>query len=83
MGIILWLVIGAVVGALAGLIMRESYGILGNIVVGIAGAFIGGLIFSHGSINNGPLTVNTFAVSLIGAVLLLAVANLFRRGTLR
>lgn len=83
MGIILWLVVGAVVGALAGMIMRESFGLLGNIVVGIVGAFIGGLLFAHGTINNAPLTVGTFAVSLVGAVVLLGLANLLRRGTLR
>ena len=53
MGIILWLVVGGVIGWLASMVMRTDaqQGILLNIVVGIVGAFIGGLIFSGGSIN--------------------------------
>jgi len=83
MGIILWLVIGAVVGAIAGMIMRESFGLIGNIVVGVVGAFVGGALFAHGDINNSPLTVGTFAVSVVGAIVLLGIVNLFRRGSLR
>ena len=50
MGIILWLVIGGVVGWLASIVMRTDaqQGIFLNIVVGIVGAFIGGLIFGRG-----------------------------------
>jgi uncharacterized membrane protein YeaQ/YmgE (transglycosylase-associated protein family) len=83
-GIIVWLVIGGVVGWLASLVMRTDaqQGILLNIVVGIVGAFIGGLIFSGGSINNG-LSVYSFVVSLLGAIILLAVVNLVRRGSVR
>jgi len=85
MGIIIWLVIGGIVGWLASLIMRTDaqQGILLNIVVGIVGAFVGGLIFSGGTINNAPLNVYSFLVSLVGAVILLAIVNLFRRGSLR
>jgi uncharacterized membrane protein YeaQ/YmgE (transglycosylase-associated protein family) len=85
MGIIIWLVIGGIVGWLASLIMRTDaqQGLLLNIVVGIVGAFIGGLIFSGGTINNAPLDVTSFLVSLVGAVILLAIVNLFRRGSLR
>ncbi len=82
-GLIVWLIIGGVVGWLAGLIMRDNNGLLTNIVVGIIGAFIGGLIFARGEINNAPLTVESFLVSLVGAVILLAVVNLVRRGRLR
>lgn len=83
-GIIVWLVIGGVVGWLASLVMRTDaqQGILLNIVVGIVGAFIGGLIFSGGSINQG-LSVYSFIVSLVGAIILLAVVNLVRRGSVR
>ena len=54
-GIIIWLVIGGVVGWLASIVMRTDaqQGILLNIVVGIVGAFLGGLIFSRGDINDG------------------------------
>ena len=70
MGIILWLIVGGIIGWLASMIMRTDaqQGILLNIVVGIVGAFIGGLIFSGGSINNAGLTLYSFLVSLLGAV---------------
>ena len=85
MGIIIWLVIGGIVGWLASLVMRTDgqQGILLNIVVGIVGAFIGGLIFSGGTINQAPLDVTSFIVSLVGAIILLAIVNLVRRGRLR
>ena len=85
MGIILWLIVGGIIGCLASMIMRTDaqQGILLNIVVGIVGAFIGGLIFSGGSINNAGLTLYSFLVSLLGAVILLAIVNLVRRGSVR
>ena len=85
MGIILWLIVGGVIGWLASIIMRidAQQGIFLNIIVGIVGAFIGGLIISGGSINNQPLNVTSFLVSLIGAIILLAIVNLVRRGSVR
>ncbi|HEX8446095.1 MAG TPA: GlsB/YeaQ/YmgE family stress response membrane protein [Sphingomonas sp.] len=85
MGLIIWLIIGGVIGWLASIIMRTDgqQGIFLNIVVGIVGAFIGGLIISGGSINNQPLNITTFLVSLLGAVILLAIVNLIRRGRVR
>ena len=56
-------------------------GIILNIVVGIVGAVIAGLLLG-GSINNG-ITIETFIYSLIGAIILLAIVNLIRRGTVR
>jgi uncharacterized membrane protein YeaQ/YmgE (transglycosylase-associated protein family) len=83
MGIIIWLIVGGVVGWLASLIMRTDaqQGIILNIVVGIVGAIISGLLFG-GSINAG-ITIETFLYSLIGAIILLAIVNLIRRGTVR
>ena len=85
MGLIIWLIVGGVIGWLASLIMRTDgqQGIILNIVVGIVGAFIGGMIFSGGSINNAPLTIYSFLASLLGAVILLAIVNLVRRGRVR
>ena len=85
MGIILWLIVGGVIGWLASIIMRTDaqQGIFLNIVVGVVGAFIGGLIFAGGSINNAGLTLTSFLVSLLGAVILLAIVNLVRRGSVR
>lgn len=85
MGLIVWLIVGGVIGWLASIIMRTDaqQGIVLNVIVGIIGAFIGGLIFSGGNINNAPLTLTTFLVSLVGAVILLAIVNLIRRGSVR
>jgi uncharacterized membrane protein YeaQ/YmgE (transglycosylase-associated protein family) len=84
MGIIIWLIVGGVVGWLASIIMRTDaqQGILLNIVVGIVGAFLAGLILGKGNINQG-LTLESFLWSLLGAVVLLAVVNLVRRGSVR
>jgi len=88
MNIIIWLIIGGIVGWLASIIMRRDaqQGILLNIVVGIVGALIGGWLIGpllgSGSINDG-ISVMSFVVSLLGAIILLAIVNLFRRGSVR
>lgn len=85
MGIIVWLVMGGLVGWIASMIMgtNAQQGIILNIVVGIVGALIGGWLIGPllgaGSINDG-ITVMSFIVSLIGAIILLAILSLFRRG---
>lgn len=84
LGIIIWLIVGGIVGWLASLIMRTDaqQGILLNIVVGIVGAFLAGLILGGGTINEG-ITLESFLYSLLGAVVLLAIVNLIRRGSVR
>jgi uncharacterized membrane protein YeaQ/YmgE (transglycosylase-associated protein family) len=83
MGIIIWLIVGGIVGWLASLIMRRDaqQGILLNIVVGIIGALLAGWIFGGGI--NEAITIRTFLFSIIGAVILLAIVNLFTRGKVR
>lgn len=85
MGIVVWLIVGGIVGWLASILMRTDaqQGIVLNIVVGVVGAFIAGLLFGGGNINNAGLTLSTFLTSLLGAVILLAVVNLVRRGAVR
>ncbi|MBZ2168111.1 GlsB/YeaQ/YmgE family stress response membrane protein [Marinobacter sp. F4216] len=88
MGIIVWLVMGGLVGWVASLIMGTDgqQGIILNIVVGIVGALIGGWLIGPllgaGSINEG-ITVMSFVVSLIGAVILLGILSLFQRRSAR
>jgi uncharacterized membrane protein YeaQ/YmgE (transglycosylase-associated protein family) len=88
MGILVWLIVGGVVGWLASIVMRTDaqQGILLNVIVGIVGALLAGFIVSPmlgvGTINEG-ISVATFLVSLVGAVILLAIVNLFRRGRVR
>ena len=76
---------GCGIGWLASIVMRTDgqQGIVLNVVVGIIGAFIGGLIFTGGTINNAPLNLYTFQTSLVGAIILLAIVNLVRRGSVR
>ena len=85
MGFIVWIVVGGVCGWLASIIMKTDaqQGIFLNIIVGIVGAFIAGLLFGGGSSLNNGVTIYTFLWSLLGAVILLAIINLFRRGSVR
>lgn len=89
MGIILWLIIGGVVGWLASIVMRRdgSQGIILNIVVGIVGALLGGWllgpILGAPSINSGIISVGSLLVSFLGAVILLAIVNLLTRNRVR
>ena len=86
MGIIVWLVMGGIVGWIASMIMGNNaqQGIILNVVVGIVGALLGGWLIGPllgaGSINDG-ITVMSFIVSLFGAVILLAILSFFRRGS--
>lgn len=87
---ILWLVFGALIGWLASIVMRTDaqQGALLNIVVGIVGAFLGGLIFtfipgSNVNINDGSFSLYSLFVSFIGAVVLLGIVNLATRGRVR
>lgn len=90
MNLILALIIGGVIGWLASIVMRTNaqQGILMNIVVGIIGSLLGsfllgGLFGANGSILNSPLDGGTMLAALVGAVILLAIINLFRRGAIR
>jgi uncharacterized membrane protein YeaQ/YmgE (transglycosylase-associated protein family) len=88
MGIIIWLVIGGIVGWLASIVMKRDgqQGVLMNVIVGIVGALLGGYLISPlvgvGTINNG-ISIGSILVSLIGAIILLAIVNLFKRGAVR
>jgi uncharacterized membrane protein YeaQ/YmgE (transglycosylase-associated protein family) len=83
--LILWLLFGALVGWLASLVMRTDaqQGPILNIVVGIIGAMIGGLLFGGGTINDNAFNLGSLLVSFVGAVILLGIVNLFRRGSVR
>jgi uncharacterized membrane protein YeaQ/YmgE (transglycosylase-associated protein family) len=85
MNLILWLVAGAAIGWLASVVMHTDArrGAILNIVVGIIGALIGGILFGLRTINQNEFNVNALLVSLVGAVVLLAVVNLIRQGAVR
>jgi uncharacterized membrane protein YeaQ/YmgE (transglycosylase-associated protein family) len=86
---IVWLILGGLIGWLASVVMRTNaqQGIFLNIVVGVIGAMVGGFLISPllgtGTINQNDFSIAALIVSFIGAVILLAIVNLVRRGRVR
>ena len=86
---IVWIVVGGIIGWLASMVMRTNaqQGILLNIIVGIVGAFVAGIVltpyFGISTINQNNFSLPALLVSLVGAVILLAVVNLISRGRMR
>ena len=85
---IVWLIVGAVIGYVATSLMGRREGLLLNIIVGIVGAFVAGLVltpyFGIATINQNDFSLPALLVSLVGAIILLAVVNLLtRRGGFR
>jgi uncharacterized membrane protein YeaQ/YmgE (transglycosylase-associated protein family) len=89
MNFIIWLIVGGILGWIASKIMHTDaqQGIVLNIVVGIVGALLAGLLlaplFGVGTINQSNFSLPSLFISLLGAVVLLAIVNLVRRGTVR
>jgi uncharacterized membrane protein YeaQ/YmgE (transglycosylase-associated protein family) len=78
--LLIWLIVGAVAGWLAGLIVRGfGFGLLGNIIVGIVGAVIAGWLLPKLGIRLGTGIAATIVHATIGAVILLLVVGLIRR----
>lgn len=83
---IVWIIAGAIIGWIASMIMRTNgqQGTILDIIVGIVGAFVAGLVLTPllgiGTINQNNFSLPALLVSLLGAVILLAVVKLFRRG---
>jgi uncharacterized membrane protein YeaQ/YmgE (transglycosylase-associated protein family) len=89
MGLIVLLIVGGLIGWVASMIMRTDgqQGIFLNIVVGIVGALLAGFVVTPliggAPITSGQISIQSVLVSLLGAIVLLALINLFRRGALR
>jgi uncharacterized membrane protein YeaQ/YmgE (transglycosylase-associated protein family) len=85
MSFILWLVIGGLLGWVASIVMgtNDTQGKFLNIVVGVVGAFLGGLLiaplFGTGTINQYDFSFGSLFTSLLGAILLIAIVGFFRR----
>lgn len=80
MGLLLFIIAGAIAGWLAGQFMRgNGFGLLGNIIVGIIGAFVGGYVFRAVGVEIGGGLIGSVIVAFAGAVLLLFVVHLFTR----
>jgi uncharacterized membrane protein YeaQ/YmgE (transglycosylase-associated protein family) len=84
---IVWLIVGAIIGWLASQLMGQREGLLLNIIVGIVGAFLAGLVLTPllgiGTINQANFSLPALIVSLVGAMVLLVIVSLFRHGTVR
>lgn len=89
MNLILWIVIGGLLGWLASLVMKTDaqQGLVLNVVVGIVGALLAGWLLAPllgtGTINAEDFSLESLGVSFVGALVLLAVVNLLRRGRIR
>jgi uncharacterized membrane protein YeaQ/YmgE (transglycosylase-associated protein family) len=88
MNFLIMLIVGGIAGWLASMVMRTDgqQGIILNVVVGIIGALIGGWLIAPligGSTGTGGFDIMGFIAALIGAIILLAIINLFRRGRVR
>jgi uncharacterized membrane protein YeaQ/YmgE (transglycosylase-associated protein family) len=89
MNIVIWLVVGGLIGWVASMIMKTDaqQGLILNIVVGIVGSLIGGWLIAPllgaGTVNQSDFSIGGLLASLIGAIILLAVVNLVRRGRVR
>ncbi|MDQ3082088.1 MAG: GlsB/YeaQ/YmgE family stress response membrane protein [Gemmatimonadota bacterium] len=85
MDLLTWLIVGLIAGVLASLVMGGTgYGLIGDIIIGIVGAFVGGWLFTALGVAV-PLAglPGTILVAFIGAVVLLFVIRLVRRGSTR
>jgi uncharacterized membrane protein YeaQ/YmgE (transglycosylase-associated protein family) len=89
MNFIIWIVVGGIIGWLASLVMKTDaeQGMILNIVVGIVGALLGGWLlaplFGTGTINQSDFSLSSLLVSFLGAIILLMIVNLIRRGRAR
>ncbi len=77
---ITWLLIGLLAGAIAGrLVQGRGFGLLGNIIVGVIGALVGGFLFGALNINVSATFWGSLITATVGAIVLLVVLNLLRR----
>jgi len=89
MNFIIWLVVGGLIGWIASIIMKTNaqQGAILNVVVGIVGSMIGGWVIApllgSATVNQNDFSLRGLLASLLGAVILLAIVNLVRRGTAR
>ena len=78
--IIIWIVIGAIAGWLAGTLVKGGgFGLIGDIVVGIIGAFIGGWLAGVLHINVGSGLISSILTATVGAAILILVLRMVRR----
>ncbi|GAB4576099.1 MAG: hypothetical protein Kow0077_30910 [Anaerolineae bacterium] len=83
--LVVWLIVGALAGSLTGMLVRRSrrgFGLVQNLVIGLAGALLGGLIFNLFNIDLGlgdiAITVEDLIAAVLGSLLLLVILSLYR-----
>lgn len=80
MEILLWIVLGALAGWIAGLIMKSSHGVIEDIILGIIGAFVGGFLMNQfGQSGVTGLNFYSLFVAVLGAVILIAIGRVIHR----
>jgi uncharacterized membrane protein YeaQ/YmgE (transglycosylase-associated protein family) len=79
--IVIWLLFGALAGWLASIVIRARHRLPLNIAVGAVGALIGGVMFGDATLGSDAFNVGALLISFIGALILLAFANMFGRST--
>ena len=83
--LIVWVIIGGLAGAVAGMIVKgrkRGFGVIGNVVIGLIGALIGGIIFDYFNVNIAGdivFSANDLIAAIVGSLILLVVLALFRR----
>jgi uncharacterized membrane protein YeaQ/YmgE (transglycosylase-associated protein family) len=78
--LLIWIIVGAIAGWLAGLIVKGyGFGLVGNIILGIVGAFLGGWLFAQLNIVIMPGLIGTIIAATVGAVVLLLLVRVLRR----
>lgn len=78
--VLIWILVGAIAGWLAGLVVRGfGFGVVGNIVVGILGAVLGGWLLGMAGVAFGAGIIGAIITAFIGAVVLLLIVRLIKR----
>lgn len=79
-GLISWLIVGLLAGWIAGIVTRgQGFGCITNVIIGVIGAFVGGLILEVLNVDGTAGFLESLAIATLGSIVLLAIANLARR----
>jgi uncharacterized membrane protein YeaQ/YmgE (transglycosylase-associated protein family) len=89
MNMVIWIVLGGLIGWLASIVMGADakQGVVLNVLIGVVGAFLAGISFAPvlgtGTVNHNDFSLPSLLVSFLGALVLLGIVNVVRRGSLR
>jgi len=87
MNMVLWIVLGGLIGWLASIVMGTKQGVVLNVLIGVVGAFLAGIslapLLGTGTVNHNDFSLPSLLVSFLGALVLLGIVSVVRRGSLR